>query len=602
MSLCRIERHRLSLVIVHQSFIESVYCINPNCPRPYPQSGDFKFCSSCGSPLRLNNRYVPLHRLGLGGFAAIYTVWDQQHQTEKVLKLLVETSPKALQLFEQEAAVLQRLNHPGMPKVESDGYFTVSLRSCQHRVLPCLVMEKIEGQTLEAILNHYPQGCPEMLIMNWLYQAADILQELHDLGIIHRDIKPSNLMVREETGQLVAIDFGGAKQIGAIPVGTENRSTRLISPGYSPPEQIAGDVVGPRADFYALGRTMIQLLTGQDLAELQDPATGEFHWRDRTKVRRGLANLLDSMIRLDPQQRPTKAAEIQRRLVVSCHFKGKSSSSLSQRLAKAAGTAQEISSRVLITCAEIIVSLVRWVWRVLISIVLACLDTTWEMVMAGMGAAFGASAGFALINRTIVGDRFADWMIGQWTLIVPEIQIIPWRELLMFACAGLGTAWGLTEAGGFGQQKRRIIAGITGIFGYGVGWFIWQVSILPKERLVGLWDLWQVSLSYAIADRLLGLVTAIAVIPLVLGLGLPSHYLVHAAVAAAGTGVIFSGLVRFNILPLEVLVHIFSFSDGGWLDFINTISFFSLLGISIGFWLGVSYYLLVPVLRWLGWR
>jgi hypothetical protein len=554
--------------------------------------------------LRLNNRYVPLQRLGLGGFAAIYTVWDQQHQTEKVLKLLVETSPKALQLFEQEAAVLQRLNHPGMPKVESDGYFTVSLRSCQHRVLPCLVMEKIEGQTLEAILNHYPQGCPETLIMNWLYQAADILQELHNLGIIHRDIKPSNLMVREGTGQLVAIDFGGAKQIGAIPVGTENRSTRLISPGYSPPEQIAGDVVGPRADFYALGRTMIQLLTGQDLADLQDPATGEFHWRDRTKVRRGLANLLDSMIRLDPQQRPTKAAEIQRRLVVSCHFKGKSSSSLSQRLAKVAGTAQQIFSRVLITCAEIIVSLVRWLWRVFISIVLACLDTTWEMVMAGMGAAFGAIAGFALINWTIVGDRFAAWMLGQWTLIVPEIQIIPWRELLMFACAGMGTAWGLTEAGGFGQQKRRIIAGITGLFGYGVGWFIWQASIsaLARKQLTGLGDFLQVSLSYTIADRLLGLVTAIAVIPLVLGLGLPSHYLVHAAVAAAGTGMIFSGLVRLNILPLEVLVHIFSFSDGSWLDFINTISFFSLLGITIGFWLGVSYYLLVPVLRWLGWR
>jgi hypothetical protein len=554
--------------------------------------------------LRLNNRYVPLQRLGLGGFAAIYAVWDQQDQTEKVLKLLVETSPKALQLFEQEAAVLQRLNHPGVPKVESDACFTVRLRSCQQGLLPCLVMEKINGQTLEAILNRYPQGCPEMLIMNWLYQAADILQELHDLGIIHRDIKPSNLMVREETGQLVAIDFGGAKQIGAIPVGKENRSTRLISPGYSPPEQIAGDVVGPRADFYALGRTMIQLLTGQDLAELQDPATGEFHWRDRTKVRRGLANLLDSMIRLDPQQRPTKAAEIQRRLVVSCRFKGKSSSSLSQTLAKAAGTAQEISSRVLITCAEIIFSVVRWVWRVLISMVLACLDTTWEMVMAGMGAAFGAIAGFALINWTIVGDRFADWMIGQWTLIVPEIQIIPWRELLMFACAGLGTAWGLTEAGGFGQQKRRIIAGITGIFGYGVGWFIWQASIssLARKQLTGLGDFWQVSLSYMIADRLLGLVTAVAVIPLVLGLGLPSHYLVYAAVAAAGTGMIFSGLVRLNILPLEVLIHIFSFSDGSWSDFIHTISFFGLLGIIIGFCLGVSYYLLVPVLRWLGWR
>ena len=70
----------------------------------------------------LRDRYIPLKRLGLGGFAAIYSVWDlrdpvggQSHGTEKVLKVLLDTSPKVLELFQQEAGVLVRLHHPGIP-------------------------------------------------------------------------------------------------------------------------------------------------------------------------------------------------------------------------------------------------------------------------------------------------------------------------------------------------------------------------------------------------------------------------------------------------------------------------------------------------------
>jgi serine/threonine protein kinase len=92
--------------------------------------------------LLLNNRYIPLERLGSGGFATIYTVWHLQKKTERVLKVMVDTSPKALQLFEQEAAVLARLEHPGVPKVEKDSYFFVNLGNSQERSLPCLVTER----------------------------------------------------------------------------------------------------------------------------------------------------------------------------------------------------------------------------------------------------------------------------------------------------------------------------------------------------------------------------------------------------------------------------------------------------------------------------
>jgi hypothetical protein len=61
-----------------------------------------------------------------------------------------------------------------------------------------------------------------------------------------------------------------------------------------------------------------------------------------------------------------------------------------------------------------------------------------------------------------------------------------WREMLLFAIAGLCTAWGLTLAGGFGQERRPWVAGVMGILGYSVGWFIWQASVssaLPHRLL-----------------------------------------------------------------------------------------------------------------------
>ena len=559
---------------MQQSVTQTIHCINPDCPRPYPQPWGNKFCNGCGTTLCLNNRYIPLQRLGSGGFATIYTVWDLPIQSQRVLKVLVDNSPKALQLFEQEAAVLQNLNHPGIPRVEQGSHFLLSVGNSPPRLLPCLVMEKINGQTLEDVLSQYPQGCPEALVRDWLYQATEILQELHRSGIIHRDLKPSNLMLREETNQLVAIDFGGAKQISWLPLGLRGNSTRLISPGYSPPEQMAGEAVGPAADFYALGRTMIQLLTGQDLADLEDPVTGDLQWRNRTTVTPALANLLDEMVRTEPQQRPATALKIQRRLAATVKLQRKSSSPLAS-LAKA-------SVKAIATITQSLSKITRSLFRILLTILLACLDTIWEMLLGGMGAAAGTIFGFILISGTNFDERFADWLSSYLPLLLPDVQMTVWQVIPLFAIAGLGTGWGLTLAGGFNQERRPCIAGLMGIFGYSISCLIWQESV-----------------SYALVERLLGVVTAIAVTPLALGLGLPSHYLVHTLVAAAGTGTIFSSLVWFGFLPVDLLKNIFAFSDA---SLIYSIAFFSLLGITMAFCLGISSYVIVPILRRLGWQ
>ncbi|NEP63892.1 MAG: serine/threonine protein kinase [Symploca sp. SIO2G7] len=562
---------------MQQSVSQTIHCINPDCPSPYPQPWGNKFCNGCGASVYLNNRYIPLQRLGSGGFATIYTVWDWQTQSQQVLKVLIDNSPKALQLFEQEATVLQGLNHPGIPRVEQGSYFLLSLGNPPQRLLPCLVMEKINGQTLDDVLRQYPQGCPETLVRDWLYQAIAILRELHRSGIIHRDLKPSNLMLQEETNQLVAIDFGGAKQISWLPPGFRGNSTRLISPGYSPPEQMAGEAVSPTADFYALGRTMIQLLTGQDLADLEDPMTGELQWRDRTMVTPALADLLDEMVRAEPQKRPANALKIQRRLAATVQLQRKSPSPLASFL--------QTPTQAIATLARSITAIAGLVLRLVISILLACLDTTWEMLLGGIGAATGTIAGLMLISGTSFGDYFADWLSWHLPLLLPDVESTVWQVMPLFAVAGLGTGWGLTLAGGFRQERRPLIAGLMGIFGYSIGWLIWQESV-----------------SYALIERLLGVVTAIAVTPLALGLGLPSHYLVHTLVAAAGTGTIFSSLVWLGLLPVDMLINIFSTSEANLIDLINTVAFFSLLGITIGLCLGVSYYVVVPILRRLGWN
>ncbi|MEW6492141.1 MAG: serine/threonine protein kinase, partial [Cyanobacteriota bacterium] len=208
--------------------------------------------------------------------------------------------------------------------------------------------------------------------------------------------------------------------------------------------------------------------------------------------------------------------------------------------------------------------------------------TTFEMVLGGVGAATGAAIGFFLIHGTIIGDRFAEWIAPILSLLRPTVEITASPEIIIFALAGCLTGWGLTLAGGFGQERRPIVAGVTGVLGYSVAWLIWQSS------------------SFALPA--LGFVSAIAVVPLVLGLGLPSHYLVHAVVAAVGMGTVFGGLASLNVWSNDIFGNVFSKSAGNLDAFINTIGFFCFWGVILGFWLGVSYYLLVPVLRWLGWR
>ncbi|NEP41034.1 MAG: protein kinase [Okeania sp. SIO2H7] len=262
--------------------------------------------------LLLQNRYLVKRHLGRGGFAQTWEVEDRG--TRKVLKVLHNNHQKAIELFQQEAEVLKTLKHPGIPKVEEDGYFTLQPEG-HSQPLHCLVMEFIKGQDLKEWLEQQSKPITQEQALEWLRQLLDILEQVHAQNYFHRDIKPSNIM-RKEDGQLVLIDFGTARELTETYAPKVERGdvTKIFSVGYTAPEQQEGKAV-PESDLFALGRTFICLLTGKSIFDFSEESkTGKLLWRDSApQISRPLADLIDALMEPLPQKRP-KAQEILQRL------------------------------------------------------------------------------------------------------------------------------------------------------------------------------------------------------------------------------------------------------------------------------------------------
>ncbi len=280
------------------------YCINPGCPQPNdPGNTNNRICRNCGSDLLLQERYQVMRLLSdKSGFGKVYEAY--QGATPKILKVLKQKhneNPRVVELFQQEAAVLSQLNHPGIPKVKPDGYFQFSPRNGSEPV-HCIIMEKIDGLDLKQWMKQ--QGnhpISEKQALNWLKQLAEILHLVHQKNYFHRDIKPANIMLRSN-GQLVLIDFGTARELTytylAEVGGAVGNVTKISSAGYTPPEQEKGHAV-PQSDFYALGRTFVYLLTGKQATDqtIYDPLTDTFNWRNHAPhISTQLASFIDKLM------------------------------------------------------------------------------------------------------------------------------------------------------------------------------------------------------------------------------------------------------------------------------------------------------------------
>ena len=201
------------------------------------------------------SRYELRQHLGQGGMGVAYLAEDKaRNHALCVLKQLTisdatpEEHAEAIRFFKREVDILRRLNHPGIVRLFDDcvtdnrEYF--------------LVMDYIPGNNLDEIIKSWGSFSSEATV-EIAIQCCEILEYLHEHEppIIYRDLKPSNLMLTPE-GQIVFIDFGIARSI--LP---RQAATRVVTTGYSPPEQYFGRPE-PRSDLYALGSTLGQLLTG----------------------------------------------------------------------------------------------------------------------------------------------------------------------------------------------------------------------------------------------------------------------------------------------------------------------------------------------------
>ena len=286
-------------------------CINPHCSKP-DNPNNVLFCQACGSELLLEGRYRTIKLLGQGGFGKTFEVQDVHNSQPRVLKILIDNQPKAVELFQREAEALKMLNHPGIPQVEDDDYFVYFPRDSQ-QPLHCLVMEKIEGMDLyEYMKGKQFRPIKEKLAVRWLKEIVNILQLVHDKNFFHRDIKPPNIMLRA-SGQLVLIDFGAAREETKTYLFAQQQGkvTGITSPGYTPNEQMNFQAV-TQSDFFALGRTFVFLLTGKEPTdpEVYDNYNDEMRWRNIAKISPQFADLIDRMMARLPRQRPANTREI----------------------------------------------------------------------------------------------------------------------------------------------------------------------------------------------------------------------------------------------------------------------------------------------------
>lgn len=204
----------------------------------------------------LHKRYMLMGKIGHGGMGAVYKARDLKRQTLCAVKEMSlsmvppDEQQHAIQNFKDEAKMLWGLNHPNLPSFA--GFFSEGQRYF-------MVMEYVDGSTLEDMLERNGGPFPERRVLGWARQLCDVLEYLHSQNppIIFRDMKPGNVMLMR-TGRIKLIDFGIARFFRP----TSAQDTQLLgTPGFAPPEQYGKAQTDERADIYSLAMTIFQLLT-----------------------------------------------------------------------------------------------------------------------------------------------------------------------------------------------------------------------------------------------------------------------------------------------------------------------------------------------------
>ncbi len=212
-------------------------------------------------PIKIG-KYEVVGLLGKGGMGVVYKANDPLLGRSVAIKMMTTLdygdNPDLLQRFYREAQSTGSLHHRNIVTVYELG---------DHEGSPFLVMEYLEGETLDAIIQS-KRPLPLFDRINYILEVCDGLAYAHQRSVVHRDIKPGNIMVLKDSGVKI-VDFG----IAHIGNRTVTRTGQLLgSLPYMSPEQISGKQVDPRSDIFSLGVVFYQLLTGHLPFDGETPA------------------------------------------------------------------------------------------------------------------------------------------------------------------------------------------------------------------------------------------------------------------------------------------------------------------------------------------
>jgi hypothetical protein len=208
-------------------------------------------------------------QLGAGGMGEVYLAEDTRLGRQVAIKVLPSefaSDGERLARFEQEARASAALNHPGIAAV-----YDIGVEEEGDRRIHYMVQEYLEGETLRGLLDR--GNLPRRRALVLCAEIAEALSAAHEAGIVHRDLKPDNVFVLP-TGRAKVLDFGLAKltEMSAVGLSGDNSMSPTVvgtmagtimgTAGYMAPEQVHGENVDQRADLFALGCVLYEMLGG----------------------------------------------------------------------------------------------------------------------------------------------------------------------------------------------------------------------------------------------------------------------------------------------------------------------------------------------------
>lgn len=249
----------------------------------------------------VDGKYEILKLIGTGGMSYVYLAMDKRLNKQWAVKEIKKSANgKNDEIIENsllaEANLMKRLDHPALPRIVDiiDNGQTIYI-----------IMDYIEGESLDKILNEYGAQ-PQELVIDWAKQVCDALGYLHSQKppIIYRDMKPANIMLKPE-GNIKIIDFGIAREYKEQNLA----DTKVLgTKGYASPEHYGNRQTDARSDIYTLGMTMHHLLTGVDPRPADYMYAPIRQWNP--ELSGGLERIIDKCTAIDPEDRYQNCNEL----------------------------------------------------------------------------------------------------------------------------------------------------------------------------------------------------------------------------------------------------------------------------------------------------